>query len=181
MPRKQTPRRPKKQNQQYLTLNAAIGIVGVLLLGFIYSFSQNSSHRGIPIEVKFPKSDEPRRLAAEIHDLNPVQNIKVEVLNGCGIKGIAAKAAEYLLLDHQIDVIRADNADNHNYQNTLLILRNENLDAIELVGRSFGIAKGNKTAIQTKPDESLGVDLTIIIGKDIHSYSNIFDFIATKN
>ena len=181
MPRKQTPRRPKKQNQQYLTLNAAIGIVGVLLLGFIYSFSQNSSHRGIPIEVNFPKSDEPRRLAAEIHDLNPVQNIKVEVLNGCGIKGIAAMAAEYLLLEHQIDVVRADNADNHNYQNTLLILRNENLDAIELVGRSFGIAKGIKNAIQTKPDESLGVDLTIIIGKDIHTYSNIFDFLATKN
>ena len=64
MPRKKTPRRPKKQNQQYLTLNAAIGIVGVLLLGFIYSFSQNSLHRGIPIEVNFPKSDEPRRLAA---------------------------------------------------------------------------------------------------------------------
>ena len=181
MPRKQTPRRPKKQNQQYLTLNAAIGIVGVLLLGFIYSFSQNASHRGIPIEVNFPKSDEPRRLAAEIHDLNPVQNIKVEVLNGCGIKGIAAMAAEYLLLEHQIDVVRADNADNHNYQNTLLIIRNENLDAIELVGKSFGIAKSNKTAIQTKPDESLGVDLTIIIGKDIHSYSNIFDFITTKN
>ena len=85
------------------------------------------------------------------------------------------------MLEHQIDVIRADNADHHNYQNTLLILRNEKLDAIELIRRSFGIAKSNKTAIQTKPDESLGVDLTIIIGKDIHSYSNIFDFIATKN
>ena len=181
MPRKKTFRRQKKQNQPSLTLNAAIGIVGVLLLGFIYSFSQNSSHRGIPIEVNFPKSDEPKRLAAEIHDLNPVQDIKVEVLNGCGIRGIAAKAAEYLLLEHQIDVIRADNADNHNYQNTLLILRNESLDAIELIRKSFGIAKGNKTAIQTKPDESLGVDLTIIIGKDIHTYSNIFDFIATKN
>ena len=80
-----------------------------------------------------------------------------------------------------ISLVRADNADNHNYQNTLLILRNENLDAIELVGKSFGIAKGNKTAIQTQPDESLGLDLTIIIGKDIHSYSNISDFIATKN
>lgn len=181
MPRKKTFRRQKKQNQQYLTLNAAIGIVGVLLLGFIYSFSQNSSHRGVPIEVNFPKSDEPRKLAAEIHDLNPVQDIKVEVLNGCGIKGIAAKAAEYLLLEHQIDVIRADNADNHNYQNTLLILRNEKLDAIELIRKSFGIAQNNDTVVQTKPDESLGVDLTIIIGKDIHTYSNIFDFIASKN
>tara|TARA_B100000519_G_C14077844_1_gene360008 strand:- start:148 stop:693 length:546 start_codon:yes stop_codon:yes gene_type:complete len=181
VPRKKVRRRPKKQNQQYLTLNAAIGIVGVLLLGFIYSFSQNSSHRGIPIEVKFPNNDKPRRLAAEIHDLNPIQDIKVEVLNGCGIKGIAAKASEYLLLEYQIDVVRADNADNHNYQKTLIILRNEKLDAIELIKKSFGIAQTNDGAIQTKPDESLGVDLTIIIGKDIHTYSNVFDFITEQN
>ncbi len=94
MPRKKTFRRQKKQNQPSLTLNAAIGIVGVLLLGFIYSFSQNSSHRGIPMEVNLPKNHEPKRLAAEIHDLNQVQDKKVEVLNGCGIKSIAAKTAE---------------------------------------------------------------------------------------
>ena len=101
MAKKRARHRPKKQNQQHITLNTAIGIVGVLLLGFIYSFSQNSSHRGVPIEVKFPKNDEPRKLAVEVHDLNPVHNIKVEVLNGCGIKGIAAKTAKYLLLEHQ--------------------------------------------------------------------------------
>ena len=84
------------------------------------------------------------------------------------------------MLEHQIDVIRADNADNHNYQNTLLILRNENLDAIELVGRSFGLAKGNKTAIQTKPDESLGVDITVILGKDISKFPLLSDLIQTN-
>ena len=63
----------------------------------------------------------------------------------------------------------------------MLILRNEKLDAIELIRKSFGIAQNNDTVVQTKPDESLGVDLTIIIGKDIHTYSNIFDFITSKN
>ncbi len=181
MTSKKVRRRPKKQNKQHLTLNAAIGIVGVLLLGFIYSFSQNTSHRGVPIEVSFPESTEPRKLAADVHDLNPIQNIKVEVLNGCGIKGIASKTAEFLLLEHQVDVVRADNADNHNYPNTLIILRNERLEAIELLRKSFGISKGNQTMIQTEPDESLGVDVTIIIGKDINSYSNIFDFMTSIN
>ena len=131
MTNKKTRRRPKKQNQQDLTLNAAIGIVGILLLGFIYSFSQSSSNRGIPIEVNFPKNNEPRKLAADVHDLNPIQNIKVEVLNGCGIKGIAAKTAKFLLLEYQVDVVRADNADNHDYAHTLIILRNEKLEALE--------------------------------------------------
>ena len=135
----------------------------------------------MPIEVSFPESTEPRKLAADVHDLNPIQNIKVEVLNGCGIKGIASKTAEYLLLEHQVDVVRADNADNHNYPNTLIILRNERLEAIELLRKSFGISKGNQTMIQTEPDESLGVDVTIIIGKDINSYSNIFDFMTSIN
>lgn len=135
----------------------------------------------MPIEVSFPESTEPRKLAADVHDLNPIQNIKVEVLNGCGIKGIASKTAEFLLLEHQVDVVRADNADNHNYPNTLIILRNERLEAIELLRKSFGISKGNQTMIQTEPDESLGVDVTIIIGKDINSYSNIFDFMTSIN
>ena len=181
MTSKKVRRRPKKQNQQHLTLNAAISIVGVLLLGFIYSFSQNTSHRGVPIEVNFPESNEPRKLAADVHALNPIQNIKVEILNGCGIKGIASKTAEFLLLEHQVDVVRADNADNHNYPNTLIILRNERLEAIELLRKSFGISKGDQTVIQTEPDESLGEDVTIIIGKDIDSYSNIFDFMTSIN
>ena len=147
MTNKKTRRRPKKQNQQDLTLNAAIGIVGILLLGFIYSFSQNSSQRGVPIEVNFPKNNEPRKLAADVHDLNPIQNIKVEVLNGCGIKGIAAKTAKFLLLEHQVDVVRADNADNHDYAHTLIILRNEKLEALELLRRSFGISQNNQTVI----------------------------------
>ena len=54
-----------------------MGIVGLLLLGFIYSFSQNTSHTAIPIEVNFPQEDIPRRLAADVYNENPIQNVKV--------------------------------------------------------------------------------------------------------
>jgi len=160
-----------------MTLNAAIGIVGVLLLGFIYSFSRNVTHTGVPIEVTFPKID-PRPLAVEVYQKNPIQNIKVEVLNGCGLKGIAARTADFLRANH-VDVVRSDNADHYDYPNTVIISRNENVESLKAVSRSFGVTLDDKTHILTDPDESLGVDVTVILGKDITNFTAISDFIST--
>ncbi len=179
MAKKKARRKSKKLNQQSLTLNTAMGIVGVILLGFIYSFSKNTSHTGIPIEVNFPEKDIPRRLAADVYNENPLQNVKVEVLNGCGIKGIAAKTATFLRLEHQINVIRSDNADNHDYPNTIIITRKEELEARKLICRSFGIPLDNETILRHEPDESVDLDATIIIGKDIHTYPEIFAYISS--
>ena len=176
MARKKGLHRKKKSQSQSMTLNAAIGIVGVLLLGFIYSFSRNVTHTGIPIEVTFPKID-PRPLAVDVYQKNPIQNIKVEVLNGCGLKGIAARTADFLRANH-VDVVRSDNADHHDYPNTVIISRNENVESLKAVSRSFGIAMDDKTHIMTVPDESLGVDVTVILGKDITNFTAISDFIS---
>jgi len=175
--RKKGLHRKKKSQSQSMTLNAAIGIVGVLLLGFIYSFSRNVTHTGIPIEVTFPKID-PRPLAIEVYQKNPIQNIKVEVLNGCGLKGIAARTADFLRANH-IDVVRSDNADHYDYPNTVIISRNENVESLKAVSRSFGVTLDDKTHIMTDPDESLGVDVTVILGKDITNFTAISDFIST--
>ena len=177
---KKTRRKSKKPYQRHLFLNTAIGVVGIILLCFIYSFSQKSTHKGVPIEVKFPIQNQPRRLAADVHNLNPIQNIKIEILNGCGIKGIAAKTAKFLLLEYQLDVIKSDNADNHNYPNTLILLRNEKIETIDVLSKSFGVSMNDNTIIMSKPDESLGVDATIILGKDIHTYTKIFDYISSE-
>ena len=114
-------RKKKLHPYQNLPLDIAIGVAGIFLLGFIYSLSQNTVHTGIPVEVTFPNLDEPKRLAKELYHENPVKNIKVEVLNGCGIKGIAAKTSEFLRSKHRIDVIRSDNADKYDYSKTIII------------------------------------------------------------
>ena len=171
----------RNKSQQNNALNVAIGIVGVLLLGFIYSFSKNNSHRGIPIKVSFPDKNIPRELAANIYEKKPIHDIKVEILNGCGIKGLAAKTADFLLLEHQIDVLRSDNADNHNYPNTLIIGRNEKIESIELVCKSFGIPLDSKRSVIHNPDESLGIDVTIILGKDIKDYPKIFNYYSLNS
>jgi hypothetical protein len=169
--RKKGPSPKKKTQSQSLTLNAAIGIVGVLLLGFIYSFSRNVSHTGVPIEVTFPKIAV-QTLAVDVYMENVIQDIKVEVLNGCGIQGIAARTADFLRANH-VDVVRSDNADNHNYPNTIIISRNENIESLKAVSRSFGIALDDKTHILIDPDESLGVDVTVILGKDIYDFPEL--------
>ncbi len=106
-----------------------------------------------------------------------MKNIKVEVLNGCGIKGIAAKASDFLRLQ-QVDVIRSDNADKYDYPNTTIIGRNENFESLKIVAESLGLSVENKTNIKHDPDETLGVDVTVILGKDIADFTELFDFIS---
>ena len=162
-----------------MTLNAAIGIVGVLLLGFIYSFSKNISHTGIPIEVTFPQLEEEIILAVDVYEENPIHNIKVEVLNGCGKKGIAAMTADFLRRN-QLDVVRADDADHHNHPTTMIIGRNEKVESLKRVSESFGIQWDNEIHVKIVPDESLGVDVTVVIGKDFENFSTLSDFISNS-
>ena len=117
-------------------------------------------------------------LAKELYSADPIKNIKVEILNGCGIKGIAAKTSDFLRSKHRIDVIRSDNADKFDYPKTIIIGRNEDLDKILSVSNAFDISINNKNHIQHIPDETLGVDVTIILGKDINSLPHISEFIS---
>ena len=102
----------------------------------------------------------------------------MEVLNGCGIKGVAGKTAKFLRLQHQLNVVRSDNADNHNYAKTIIINRREKVEAMKLICKSFGVPI---ESIKHEPDESLDVDATIIIGKDINTFSEVFAYISSVN
>ena len=174
------PLRRKKHSHPYknLPLDIAIGIAGILLLGFIYSLSQNTIHTGVPIKVSFPEIDEPKMLAKELYRADPIKNIKVEILNGCGIKGIAGKTSEFLRSKYRIDVVRSDNADRYDYSKTIIIGRNEDLNKILSVSEAFGLSINNSDHIQHVPDETLGVDVTIILGKDINSFQTISQYIS---
>ena len=105
-----------------------------------------------------------------------MKNIKIEVLNGCGIKGIASKTAEFLRNEHRIDVVKFDNADRYNYLETIIIGRNEDLDKVLTVSKAFGIPMQNKELIKHSPDESLGVDITVILGKNIISLDDLSSY-----
>ena len=166
----------KVQISDNVFLNIAIGITGICLIGFIYSFSQNAASDGVPVNVTFQNSED-LTLAVDIYEKKPIKNITVEVLNGCGINGLAAKATDFLRFK-QIDVLKSDNADRYDYLKTQIISRNENTNSLKAVANCFNLSTGDTNHIQINPDESLGVDVTIILGKDINTFEDITAFLS---
>ena len=165
-----------------MALNAAITFAGVILLGFIYSFSQNQLHDGVeinPINPIIPNTYPQPILAKDIYLQNPIENIKVEVLNGCGVFALASKTTEFLRTK-RIDVINSDNADHHNYKKTLIIQRNEKVKSLKKIVETFGVYLTDSTRIQILPDESLGVDVTVILGQDYTSFAELNNYISAN-
>ncbi len=78
-----------------MALNAAITFSGIVLLGFIYSFSQNQLYDGIEIKPIISNTSSQPILAKDIYIQNPIENIKVEVLNGCGVSALASKRQSF--------------------------------------------------------------------------------------
>ena len=177
---------PIKKNQKKLNLltkevllNGAISIAGIVLLGFIFSFSRNVSHGGIPIDVVFADLEKEPRLAIDVYEQNPIKDIKVEVLNGCGVAALASKTTEFLQ-SKNIDVIKSDNADHHNYRNTLIIQRNEKYNSLKKIVETFGIYLTDSTRIKILPDESLDVDVTVILGSDYTTFEELNTYISSS-
>ena len=49
-----------------------------------------------------------------------------------------------------------------------------------MVTKSFGILNTDKERVKIIPDETLGVDVTVIIGKDYRSFQSFNDFIEIE-
>ncbi|HIE09510.1 MAG TPA: LytR family transcriptional regulator [Armatimonadetes bacterium] len=86
-------------------------------------------------------------------------SVRVEVLNGCGVPGIATKVAEVLRLEG-FEVERVDNADRYDYDATLLLVRGGNISAAEEIRRLLGCGEIRKAGKE-------GADVTVIVGRDL--------------
>ena len=151
-------------------INSSIVVLSVLIIGFIISFSKKYPTGNIPIEITFPDTQsETPRAAEEIYKQNPIlESIDVEILNGCGERGVANIFADFLR-SKQVDVVRAENADHFNYNTTLIIQRTENLEGLKRVADALGYDINDKSRILIQPNSSIDVDITLIVGKDFKS------------
>ena len=86
--------------------------------------------------------------------------IRVEVLNGCGVAGLAGEVTDFLRLQG-FDVVNVDNAENFDFPETLVVDRAGNMPRAWQVARAVGI----DNVIQQK-DEDLMLDVTLILGRD---------------
>ena len=77
-------------------------------------------------------------LAAEdVYNQKPVQDIIVEVLNGCGVPSLASKTTGFLR-SKQFDVVKSGNANHQDYQYTLMIQRNEKFESHQKNQKEIG-------------------------------------------
>jgi hypothetical protein len=167
----------KSKHQTKFVYNILIIILAVVVVGFIYSFVQKSGASGVIIANPQLNNEQKTQLAVDIYEANPILDIKVEVLNGCGEKDIAAKISDFLRTEY-IDVIRSENADNFEYERTILIHRSDDLLNLKTVAKvlNFEINDEDRIIIQSSPTSD--VDLTLILGKDYRSVKPIKVYLA---
>lgn len=106
---------------------------------------------------------------AEIHFENDekimietIKHLRIEILNGCGIKGLAHKVANNLR-KKGLNIVRIENAKNFDYQNSKLVdWKNNTADSLKLANL-LQIELGD-VIIYDLQEKTL--DLTIVIGKN---------------
>ncbi len=92
----------------------------------------------------------------------PTEIIQAEVLNGCGISGIADIFKDYLR-SKKIDVVTTGNYSNFDVLNSFVIDRMGNKKKALYIAKLLGIDKKN---IITRINRDYFLDITVVIGKD---------------
>lgn len=94
------------------------------------------------------------------------KDVKVQVLNGCGVRGIAARIRG-VLRERGFDVMSFGNAKRQNYAESQIIIRSRGVfgdQAADILAESLGITPDQISRVE---DASLvDINLTVVIGSD---------------
>ncbi|MCD6117293.1 LytR C-terminal domain-containing protein [bacterium] len=94
--------------------------------------------------------------------------IQIEVLNGCGVPGIAAKYTDFLR-DNGIDVVKTDNYESFNVLKTVVIDRRGNWKKCKKIAHAMGLSEDR---ILQEINDAYLLDASLIIGKDFRQLSS---------
>jgi hypothetical protein len=139
-----------KQENNSLLLNSAIGFLSVLLLILFVALAA----RLIYPRVQSERVSQDKVLISNV--------IQLEVLNGCGVPGLATRFTSSLR-QYGFDVVETGNFDNFDMTETLIISRNGNMQNARRVASALGIPE-ERILREESPDFYL--DATIVIGSD---------------
>jgi hypothetical protein len=129
------------------SLNVIIIILSLLFLYLAFTFI---SHNFIRPPVNANNSD---------------KVIQVDVLNGCGVSGVAIKFTDYLRA-RGFDVLEMGNYKSFDVEETIVLDRLGNIENAKKVAYAIGI--NEKNIIKQISNDSY-LDCTIVIGKDYKS------------
>lgn len=136
-----------------LLLNTALIAVLIVAGVLVWSFSQR---------VTSPRPD-PFRLENPAGLLGDV--IQLDVRNGAGVDNLAGEMRQYLI-DLGFDVVETGNYEGGILQETVILDRIGNPDAVEQVALAVGV-DSSRIRVELKPTWFL--DATIVIGQDFRS------------
>lgn len=159
-PRRRNPVKPATDWKGVL-LKSAIGVIivinGILLFFFIRQCS-------------VPKEPPP---VTEEAWTGPIQ---IEVLNGCNIPKIASKWTDYLRFKG-FDVVRTDNYDSVNIQQTVIIDRRGRIENALQVAEAMGLSE---THVLQEINDTYLLDVSVILGRD-HNQLNGWRIMESMN
>lgn len=141
----------KESNNQ--ALNAVIGFLSLLLLLLVFGLFT----RIVYPRIQTQRAEEKPELIGEI--------IQLEVLNGCGVSGLANEFTS-ALRKNGFDVVQTGNFDNFDMQETVVISRTFNTENARRVANALGIKEKN---ILIEASEDFYLDATVVIGSDYKS------------
>lgn len=143
----------KKKESNTFALNAVIGFLSLLLFLLIF---------GLFTRIVYPRIQNQR---AEAKPQLIGNIIQLEVLNGCGVSGLASRFTS-TLRKNGFDVVETGNFDNFDMQETIIISRTYNTDNAKRVAQALGIDTQN---ILIEASDNFYLDATIVIGSDYNS------------
>ncbi|MFI5251821.1 MAG: LytR C-terminal domain-containing protein [Bacteroidota bacterium] len=136
------------------TLNGLIFLLLMVTGIFSYKYFIHPDEPAAPVPVVPVKSEQQPK--------KPLRVVQLDVLNGCGAKGIGSKITTYLR-GSGFDVVEMKNYKTFHVNQTMVVDRVGNLETAKQVARALGIDDKNIIQ-QINPDYY--VDVSVIIGKD---------------
>lgn len=138
-----------KKSTANIFLNVIIFLLGAIILYMAYA-----------IAAKLMHSETPGEAAARTQ--SPSVIIQAEVLNGCGIGGVADRFTDFLR-NNKVDVVNVSNYSSFDMDKTLVIDRTGNMANARKIAETLGIKAEN--VIQQINNEYF-VDVSVVIGRD---------------
>jgi hypothetical protein len=142
----------KQLSPKNLALNVVIALLAVFVFFLLYSFITNTIvNKPVEWTTDTPELGE---TSGEI--------IQLDVLNGCGVSGVAQDFTDYLR-KRNFDVVQSSNYKTFDVEQSLVIDRTGDLAAARKVAYALGIDERNIVQ-QINPDYYLNV--SVVIGRD---------------
>lgn len=142
----------KKGNSKFLEL----AIVAIFALVAIYAASF-----AIRITHGFSKTVEA-----------PEFIIRLQILNGCGVDGVANRAAKIVpQLTHlplEVKVMDVDDFDSYDVSESIIISRDQDLEASKLLARQLGL-DDDKVIYQELENNYRSITATLVLGSDVET------------